>query len=117
MNNNTPTFGNVLRGERVLRKLTQTNLADMLDTKQQTVAGWEAGKSVPGSRYHDALVEIFGRDSPIAALPKRGDMLIPVEAKNGHIEQNSVVEDPQTVLLATWPQRPPTHACRHWHKK
>ncbi|MCL2031284.1 MAG: helix-turn-helix domain-containing protein [Oscillospiraceae bacterium] len=46
-----------LRGEA---GLSQQSLGDKLGVSQQTVAGWEAGRTAPNRRYVARLVEIFG---------------------------------------------------------
>lgn len=68
------TFAKALRAERQRLELTQTQLADKIGTSQQNVAAWEAGKSLPRPEVFDALVEVVGRHSVIAALPPRGEI-------------------------------------------
>lgn len=69
------TFGKALRAERERMGLTQKELADRVGTVQQSVGGWEAGRSLPRPEMFDKLVEVFGPHSPVAALPPRGQIV------------------------------------------
>ena len=71
---NVITFAEALRTERRRMDLTQEELAVRLETSQQNVAAWEAGKSLPRPELQKALVEVFGPHSAIAALPPRGQI-------------------------------------------
>ena len=65
------TFGRALRFERKRLGLTQRELAQRLETSQQNVAGWEVGKALPGVEFYDAMIALFGKTSPLSALPPR----------------------------------------------
>lgn len=45
----------LLRDARKASKLTQQELADLLDVSQPTVAGWEAGRTIP---LHASLLRL-----------------------------------------------------------
>lgn len=66
------TFGKSLRLAREAKQLTQTQLAKIVGTSQQNIAGIEAGRSLPKDDLFDKLVEVFGRHSAVAQLPPRG---------------------------------------------
>ncbi len=66
------TFGKSLRLARESKKLTQTQLADIVGTSQQNIAGMEAGRSLPKQAIFDKLCEVFGQHSSVAQLPPRG---------------------------------------------
>lgn len=66
------TFGKSLRLEREARQLTQTQLATLVGTSQQNIAGMEAGRSLPKEAIFEKLVEVFGKHSSVAQLPPRG---------------------------------------------
>lgn len=68
------TFGKVLRAERKRLELTQQQLADRVGTNQQNIGGWEAGRTLPKQDAHDKLLEVFGKNSPLALLPPRGEI-------------------------------------------
>lgn len=74
MNTGSTTFAKAIKLERNRLELTQTQLADAVGTTQQNVAGWERGKSLPKTPTWERLVELFGKDSIIAALPPRGEI-------------------------------------------
>ena len=74
MNTGSTTFAKAVKLERNRLELTQTQLADAVGTTQQNVAGWERGKSLPKTPTWERLVELFGKDSIIAALPPRGEI-------------------------------------------
>lgn len=67
----TTTFGKAVRSERKRLGLTQKQLADKLGTSQQNAGGWETAKSFPGHDLFEKLVDLFGRDSPVASMPPR----------------------------------------------
>ena len=68
------TFAKAVKLERLRLELTQTQLADAVGTTQQNVAGWESSKSLPKTPTWERLVELFGKNSPVAALPPRGEI-------------------------------------------
>lgn len=68
------TFAKALRMERERLGLTQKELADKLGCAQQNVAGMENDKSLPKPDLHDKMIEVFGPNSPVAALPPRRDI-------------------------------------------
>jgi len=74
------TFAKALRSERKRMELTQAQLADRIGTSQQNIAGMEKGLSLPRPDLHDRMVDLFGSDSVIAALPPKRDLLLATEA-------------------------------------
>jgi transcriptional regulator with XRE-family HTH domain len=92
---NTPltTYAKALKADREDANLNQDELARRIGSKQQTVSGWEAGKSVPGPHYQAQLVEVFGKHCRVSAIPKRGEFRLLLEAKNGYVEEDSDGED------------------------
>lgn len=73
-----PTFGELLRVDREKLKLSQEQLAKMLDVSQQAVANWEAGTSHPRRERRARLLQILGVQSELAKNPPRTEF-IPVE--------------------------------------
>lgn len=71
-NERETTFGSSLRLAREAKQLTQTQLANLVGTSQQNIAGMEAGRSLPKEAIYDKLCEVFGKHSDIAQLPPRG---------------------------------------------
>ncbi len=92
-NTSLTTYAKALKADREDAKLNQDELARRIGSKQQTVSGWEAGKSVPGPSYQAKLVEVFGKHCRVSAIPKRGEFRLMLEAQNGYVEQDSEVED------------------------
>ena len=75
-----------LKELREIRKMSQAELADILDVAQQTVASWERGKSSPNYEllqriadyFHVSTDYILGREEkrlPFAALPVVGNII------------------------------------------
>jgi transcriptional regulator with XRE-family HTH domain len=91
--NELTTYAKALKADREDANLNQEELARRLGSKQQTVSGWESGKSVPGPTYQEKLVAIFGKHCRVSAIPKRGEFRIMLEARHGVIEQDSLLED------------------------
>jgi transcriptional regulator with XRE-family HTH domain len=87
------TYAKALKADREDANLKQNELALRLGSKQQTVSGWERGESVPGPTYQAKLVELFGKNCRVSAIPKRGEFRIMLEARTGSIQQDSPVED------------------------
>lgn len=92
-NTHLTTYAKALKADREDANLNQDELARRIGSKQQTVSGWEAGKSVPGPAYQAKLVEVFGKHCRVSAIPKRGEFRLMLEAKNGYVEEDSTVED------------------------
>jgi transcriptional regulator with XRE-family HTH domain len=87
------TYAKALKADREDAYLNQEELAKRIGSKQQTVSGWESGKSVPGPAYQAKLVEILGKHCRVSAIPKRGEFRLMLEAKHGEIAQDSVKGD------------------------
>ena len=75
-----------LKELREIRKMSQAELADILNVAQQTVASWERGKSSPNYEllqriadyFHVSTDYILGREekrAPFAALPVVGNII------------------------------------------
>lgn len=77
------TFGKLLRAERKRLDLTQQELADKVGTNQQNIGGWEAGRTIPKQDARDKLLEVFGKNSPLALLPYRGEITLSGKATMG----------------------------------
>lgn len=92
-NTQLTTYAKALKADREDANLNQDELARRIGSKQQTVSGWESGKSVPGPAYQAKLVELFGKHCRVSAIPKRGEFRLMLEAQNGYVEQDSLVED------------------------
>lgn len=86
------TYAKALKADREDANLKQAELANRLGSKQQTVSGWERGESVPGPTYQAKLVELFGKNCRVSAIPKRGEFRILMEARNGLVQQDSTIE-------------------------
>lgn len=52
-------FGTRLREVRKSKKLTQQNLADILNIKRATIAKWETGKNEPSFENLIKLADLF----------------------------------------------------------
>jgi transcriptional regulator with XRE-family HTH domain len=72
------TFGELLKADRERLKLSQEQLAKMLDVSQQAVANWEAGASHPRRDRRARLMQILGPGAELAKNPPRYDF-VPVE--------------------------------------
>ena len=53
-------IGDIIRSLRVEKNLTQTELAALLFTSQDTISLWERGKSLPDIKSLIKMTEIFG---------------------------------------------------------
>ena len=72
--NNTTKGGGIMNDIKNLREnkgLSQENVANKLNVKQQAVAKWEAGKSYPRTDKLPQLAKIFG--CTIDDLFKKGE--------------------------------------------
>ena len=100
---NTPltTYAKALKADREDANMNQDELARRIGSKQQTVSGWEAGKSVPGPAYQAKLVEVLGRHCRVSAIPKRGEFRLMLEAKNGFVTEDSEAQDAKRPTRAT----------------
>jgi transcriptional regulator with XRE-family HTH domain len=70
-----PTFGELLKQDRERMKLSQEQLAKMLDVSQQAVANWEAGTSHPRRDRRARLLQILGPDSALVKTPPRHEFV------------------------------------------
>lgn len=70
-----PTFGELLRLDREKLKLSQEQLAKMLDVSQQAVANWEAGTAHPRRERRARLLQILGINSELAKNPPRTEFI------------------------------------------
>lgn len=53
----SPTIGDNIRAERVRLRLTQRQLAALLDVRPETIANWECGRSSPSADHIAALTK------------------------------------------------------------
>lgn len=74
------SFGSVLHAERKRLGLTQVELAQRLDSTQQAVGGWEAGKTAPTEKFYARMMEVFGRSSPLKNFVRRGEVVTATNA-------------------------------------
>lgn len=72
------TFGELLRTDRERMKMSQEQLAKLLDVSQQAVANWEADNAHPRRERRARLLQILGPSSQLAKNPPRYEF-IPVE--------------------------------------
>lgn len=72
------TFGETLRADRERLKMSQEQLAKLLNVSQQAVANWEAGTAQPRRERRARLLQILGPQSELAKNPPRYEF-IPVE--------------------------------------
>ena len=72
------TFGETLRADRERLKMSQEQLAKLLDVSQQAVANWEAGTAQPRRERRARLLQILGPSSELAKNPPRYEF-IPAE--------------------------------------
>lgn len=72
------TFGKVLKQERERLGLTQTQLAEKMETSQQNIGHWESGRSMPKHDAFERLLRVFGADSLLSHLPPRGEIRSPI---------------------------------------
>lgn len=55
----TVKLSNLIRQKRMLKKMTMTDLANKLQTRVETVLGWEMGRSIPRNDFLDDLIIIL----------------------------------------------------------
>ncbi len=68
-NHELPPLARRLRNEREARRLTQAAVVASLGVPQATYAGWETGRSTPGSQHFDTLATFLGiAESDVATL-------------------------------------------------
>ena len=79
-------IGTKLREEREKRRLSQTELADMLDVPQTTYQSWESDKSCPKVEHFIKLLNLF--EIPINNLAPEGTVIKIVQ--NHDNKDNSV---------------------------
>lgn len=70
-------FPEALRLSRKLKDLSQGDVGVAVGASQQTVAGWERGRSMPRRAVYAKLVELFGADSLVATFPPKDEDLLP----------------------------------------
>jgi transcriptional regulator with XRE-family HTH domain len=76
------TLAKALHAERKRLKLTQVQLAKILQTTQQAIGGWEAGKTLPRKEFYDRMCNLFGPHSPINNVAKKGEIVMAHNAKH-----------------------------------
>jgi transcriptional regulator with XRE-family HTH domain len=69
-------FPDALRMSRKLKDWSQGHVAEEIGASQQTVAGWERGRSSPRPDAYAKLVELFGSDSLVAKHPPTDEDLM-----------------------------------------
>lgn len=69
------TFGETLRMDRERLKMSQEQLAKLLDVSQQAVANWEAGTAHPRRERRARLLQILGPQSELAKNPPRFEFI------------------------------------------
>lgn len=69
------TFGETLRIDRERLKMSQEQLAKLLDVSQQAVANWEAGTAQPRRERRARLLQILGPNSELARNPPRYEFI------------------------------------------
>ena len=104
MEESRTTFGRALRAERESKggDWTQKHLADLVGTTQQNIGHWESGRSLPKEDAFEKLVEIFGPDSPIAALPPRREIPSRREIPAGAARINGLAEQLPQEMRQQW---------------
>jgi transcriptional regulator with XRE-family HTH domain len=60
LNEVTRIIGNQIKKYRVIKKMSQRDLAAVLDVNDSNVSGWEAGRFAPGNDVMIRLCEYFG---------------------------------------------------------
>jgi hypothetical protein len=55
----TVKLSSLIRKKRMLKKMTMTDLANKLQTRVETVLGWEMGRSIPRNDFLDDLIIIL----------------------------------------------------------
>jgi transcriptional regulator with XRE-family HTH domain len=80
------TFGETLRADRERLKMSQEQLAKMLDVSQQAVANWEAGTAHPRRERRAKLLQILGVNSELAKNPPRYEF---IPAQDQPVSQSS----------------------------
>lgn len=102
---NVTTVSQVLRTERKRLGLTQGELAAKLECTQQNLSEIERGDSHPSDKLLDKMLEVFGHDSPLAYVSRRGEVRVP--PPRGFAEKfldkvGSVLEATDPHLNAMW---------------
>lgn len=95
------TISLVLKAERKRLQLTQGELADKLECTQQNLSEIERGVSHPSPKLLDKMLEVFGHDSPLAYVARKGEVRPPPVGPRVVI---STVEPP-----SSRPHRPDSH--------
>jgi transcriptional regulator with XRE-family HTH domain len=94
------TFGEMLKADRERLKMSQEQLAKMLDVSQQAVANWEAGTSHPRRDRRARLMQILGPGAALAKNPPRYDFVPAEPARSAlrgtRIERVLDLEEAQT---------------------
>lgn len=96
-------FSKAVKAERLRLELTQTQLAELVGTTQQNVAGWERGKSLPKHPTWEKLCEVFGKHSIINNLPPKGEIPGGTEI----LLANQVIDRAQTNAIHALPAPSP----------
>jgi WD40 repeat protein/transcriptional regulator with XRE-family HTH domain len=65
-------WNTILRRERKLRSLSQSELAEMLGCDTKTVGRWERGEAFPSPYFIRQLTELFNKDSAALGLVETG---------------------------------------------
>lgn len=55
-------WGKNIERQRLALKLSQTQLAELVGVRQQTVSSWEAGENAPRDLHKIKLAEVLHRD-------------------------------------------------------
>jgi transcriptional regulator with XRE-family HTH domain len=97
------TISKVLKAERKRLGLTQGELAAKLDCTQQNLSEIERGDSHPSEKLLDRMLEVFGQDSPIAYVSRRGDVRVPGSKLESRLMEfvEDITVEPGTLRRAT----------------
>lgn len=74
-------FPEALRVCRKLKDMSQEEVGHIAGASQQTVAGWERGRSNPRPEAYSKLVDFFGADSLVGQHPPRDEDLIATQER------------------------------------
>ena len=78
-------FPEALRICRKLKDWSQEQVGTEVGASQQTVAGWEKGRSNPRPEAYAKLVEVFGQDSLVAQFPPKDEDLQPQQIRESRV--------------------------------
>lgn len=100
---NPQSIGEHLKNRRLQLKLLQSDVAKILDVCEDSITGWENGRSVPQIQYYPKLIEFLGYNPLPIETETLGGWIKKYRVENGlSYKQLSKKIGFDSATLASW---------------